>query len=265
MSDKLELMMHLCDLLADEREGEALGFVEDDPTLLHVRSKLFNTTLMHEAAGHDCPEFLSRALRMRAPVSPRDDRQQTPLHRAAKGHWLACAELLAIHGAELDAVDMMGYTPLMYVFGDAGRLVADMLIDRGATLDLNSAVLLEKVDHVRNVVRSDPQAIRQAPFPRRLLNDAVLVQSIELARLLLEAGADPNDGGDPAPPLFGAVSGNKRSPDIVRLLLEHGADPNAKHDLEFDDKGPQTIMEYERAYPVASEEILAVLREFGAR
>ena len=46
---------------------------------------------------------------------------------------------------------------------------------------------------------------------------------VESCRVLLDAGADPDDGGRDGPPLIGAVRGDRR--EVVRLLLDRGADP----------------------------------------
>ncbi len=52
------------------------------------------------------------------------------------------------------------------------------------------------------------------------------MQSLELTRLLLTRGLNPNQCSAPRKPLHLAVS--KSSARIVKLLIEHGADPNIK-------------------------------------
>jgi hypothetical protein len=46
---------------------------------------------------------------------------------------------------------------------------------------------------------------------------------LEVCRVLLDAGADPNDGGRDGPPLIDAARAGRL--DVVRLLLDRGADP----------------------------------------
>lgn len=58
------------------------------------------------------------------------------------------------------------------------------------------------------------------------LHSAILVRSESMAKLLLDAGADPNFAPRGQGPLCAAVIA--RSAGIVRLLLSHGADPDAR-------------------------------------
>lgn len=72
---------------------------------------------------------------------------------------------------------------------------------------------------------------------RTILDWAASCRYIDVVRLLLEHGADPNLADDPDPddygrfsrPLF-AVVGSDANKDIVALLLKSGADPNLTDD-----------------------------------
>ena len=110
------------------------------------------------------------------------------------------------------------------------------LLKKGARLDLNTACLLGDINQVRQMLAADPTSANRvsdyigyyagsgAP-----LSNAAARGHLEIVRLLLETGADPNLNEPGIAPrgkaLYEAVS--HCHADIARLLLEHGAHPNA--------------------------------------
>lgn len=110
------------------------------------------------------------------------------------------------------------------------------LLSKGALLDLNMACLLGDIDRVSQMLAADPASANRlsdyvgyyagsgAP-----LSNAAARGHLEIIRLLLEKGADPNLNEPGIAPrgkaLYEAVS--HCHADIARLLLEHGASANA--------------------------------------
>lgn len=167
----------------------------------------------------------------------------SPLHRAVgRGVYDLVALLLdrganvhAVLGAarglrgglwtDLQAIDLAiwdGRRP-----GD--RRIVRLLIERGATCDLAVAAALGDAEHVRQILDAEPQRIRETrPSGRRPLSAAVESGHDEIARLLLERGADPNWAEPTAPKgrslQVAASAGNLA---MVKLLLAHGSDPNS--------------------------------------
>ncbi len=103
-----------------------------------------------------------------------------------------------------------------------------LLFERGATRDLTVAAALGEIEQVRQILDREPERIRETrPSGRRPLSAAIEAGHDEIARLLVERGADPNWGEPTAPKgraLQAAASAGKR--EMVELLLAHGADPN---------------------------------------
>jgi len=100
------------------------------------------------------------------------------------------------------------------------------LIARGARIDLPTAAVLDRVEDARKLLRTANSAERHLA-----LAVASQVGHIEIVRLLLDAGEDPNRYNPPGghshtTPLHqAALIGHE---DLVRLLLERGASPDTK-------------------------------------
>lgn len=139
-------------------------------------------------------------------INAQPERQTTtPLMDAAQKGQLAVARYLLDHGARVNQAssDDDSRTALSLAVGAGHRTMAELLIDRGATVT--------------------PQ-VAQTP-----LHLAALRGFVNLAELLVSKGADVNyqwDGGQGTymTPLWRAVQNNHEP--MVRFLLDHGADPN---------------------------------------
>jgi hypothetical protein len=87
-----------------------------------------------------------------------------------------------------------------------------------------AAIKSGDLSRVRDLVAADPDVVGlNSPSP--LLTVPVETGDVRMLELLLDLGCDPNNGGKfLSTPLLDALS--KRKPQIARLLLERGADPN---------------------------------------
>jgi uncharacterized protein len=110
--------------------------------------------------------------------------------------------------------------------------IARLLLSRGATHDLTVSAALGDFDRVKSILAADPARIREArPNGRRALTVAVEFGHDEIARFLLEHGANPTwaeISADRGGALHAAARLGNRA--MVELLLAHGADPNAHSD-----------------------------------
>ena len=162
----------------------------------------------------------------------------TALHQAAHGGHLHVVTALLAAGADVDAVRGDGYRPVHcaimpnWVVGTPSahrRSIADALLARGAQYTIYIAALLGHEAYVRDALRRDPSLANfEDSCHHRPISAAARRNDIEMVRLLLQHGADPNLPEEGAPrghALWSAVDARAR--EVVRALLEHGADPNA--------------------------------------
>ena len=134
----------------------------------------------------DYQHFGRRLLERGVDMNGRDKDERTPLHFASYSGQVDVAEALLVHGAQVNATDISGHTPLHQVI-----------------------LGISKYDHQNPSLA--PWDIKE--HPRRV---------IRLAQRLLESGADVNaQNKEHETPLH--LASRLRLHDMARLLLKHGA------------------------------------------
>jgi ankyrin repeat protein len=152
-----------------------------------------------------------------AQVDARDKYGSTPLHRAAIHDHTDIARLLLDRGAEVDARDRDGQTPLHWAARNDHTDIARLLLDRGAEVDARD--------------RDGQTPLHWAAFYGRK----------DTARLLLDRGAEVdarNKYGHT--PLYNAAFMGFSSTDTARFLIQSGADPFKAF------KGTEEVLEFFR-------------------
>jgi ankyrin repeat protein len=189
---------------------EAKRLLSADGSLIHACDRKGRTPL-HLAAGEGDDDMVAWLLDRRANPRKEDVNGLTALDRAA------LAADPRNDGAQLFPA------------------VAKRLLDRGAELTIGGAVALGDAARVHELIQADPALLRRVDRNGGLLTLAVKHGHVEMARLLLDLGADVDERvmleelEEPTlswgMPLWYAALVRDR--DMVQLLLDRGADPNA--------------------------------------
>lgn len=173
-------------------------------------------------------------------VGGTDNQGNTPLHLAVTTE---VADVLLGNGANKNARNNDGETPLYWAARKGNAAVAELLLARGADANskdqngedpLHMAALEGHKDVVAMLLASGADVNGKNRYGQEPLHLAATKSSTEVAELLLAKGADVNArDNDGETPLFVAatinyygVTGYK---DFVALLLAHGADANARN------------------------------------
>ena len=197
-------------------------------------------TALHFAAIGGCTRILRFLIREKnLEVNARDWKQQTPLHYAATQGHEAAIRILLEHGAEIDAQDEDGWTPLHRLIAK-GRSGSDdwcypalrALLDLGADVE-------------KRIYEDEATALHVA---------AVCDRDEKLIEILLNHGADIEARNvDGKTPVYCAVE--NWSLRMVQVLVEHGADVNTRDNIGY------SLLYATIESDVASQTILYLLKK----
>jgi ankyrin repeat protein len=248
------VLLSLHSSFADQTDEALLKLVKENPRLVHHMDSS-DCTALHYAARYGRVETARWLIGQKADVNTVSYNRFTPMHMVSSA---ALAELLITAGAELDRTDAWGDTPLQRAAAENRPAVVDAILASGYKLDLRTAIMIKKRDAVKKMLKDDPKLARQPSKGSNLwggttpLGLAALQKDKELVELLLEAGADVNEGTF----MTNAVwAGDK---EIVKLLLDRGA----KTDVTGGKFYP-TILDYARKH--SDREIVELLEKAGAK
>jgi len=193
---------------------------------------------LHFAVAFGTEEVVKVVLEARANVNVRAKQWETPLHMAAvtdaTGEMI---QLLLERGAKIEALTIIGATPLMLAATEGSITAVESLMRNKARLDAEDnrgvpaiayAAQSGKEDVIRSLLEKGGRALVRDARKDALFYSATAGGSKLLAEILLEEGVDFNIAlnNDGVTPLMVAVIFER--PDLARWLIEKGADPTIK-------------------------------------
>ena len=165
----------------------------------------------------------------------RNEHQRAPLHHAAGVNRPSMVRLLIDLGARVDATDETGGTPLTVAVREAADPgIIAMLEQAGATLDVLSAVTLKRYDLAARMLQDDPARIGPDGRDTIALHLLVAKKNADAVRWLIDRGVDVNakrvlwDCNHTALHVTTELEGG--AIELTRMLLDAGADPNIRDD-----------------------------------
>ena len=161
---------------------------------------------------------------------PMDDLEPTTLHEAAEGNFVDAAKVLLANGAQIDAKDFRGDTPLCRAAEENSFEFVDWLLANGARVNGNSygnstplhrATTGNFVDVAKLLLANDAEVNAKTRDGDTPLHEAAQHDSIDVAKLLLANGALINSTDNyGATPLYDAAQHD--SIGVAKLLLASG-------------------------------------------
>ena len=231
------------------------GYAEMERLLLETLETKFNASTKGEPVASALRDKDLKKMRALLDAQPDllgkgDKRSNQPIHWATMTRQLDAIDDLLARGADINSRRMDGARPIHVTNGDyfyrgwrdvpalwsvsPGRVMLH-LKERGAFIDLPTACHTGDIDRVEQLLQHDPTLANRvgdhegyylgAGAP---LSNAAAVGRLDIVKLLLDRGADPNLPEEQYAPngkaLYSAVYHGHY--EIAKLLLERGAFPN---------------------------------------
>jgi ankyrin repeat protein len=164
---------------------------------------------IHFAAQNGSRNLIKAYIERGALVDSREDDNWTPLMLAAQNGHLEACRLLVDNGADVNAQGVDGHTALMQASATASADIVKLLLSEGADVSVRNN--FGRTPFFACIIRAIGEKDREA--------------SLQIAQILLEAGADPNtlEEHSVSPLFYVCIMGCL---DVVKFLLNNGADPN---------------------------------------
>jgi len=197
-----------------------------------------------KAVGVSDMKTAKALLEQGADPTERDPDGSTALHyMASRQPFDETAALLIEHGADLNAKNLMGYTPLMKAVFRSNVPAIRFLVAHGTVIDLKDHTNRSALDYAiktasAEVVALLKDALAQPARPKKTIKqeliEAIWARDMDRLKTLLEQGADPNTVDESyynSTPLLHSISFSDI--EIAKLFLDYKADINRRSAQDY--------------------------------
>ncbi|KAJ5100997.1 hypothetical protein N7456_007049 [Penicillium angulare] len=199
----------------------------------HTACPATGTTILHMAAAANLVDVITSALSGDEDIERKNEVGNTALHFAARGGHTIAGKILQARGANRDAQNINGASPLIEAARCGHLGFVSWLLGEGVNIETGGGAALQKAaleGHSAIVVillGAGANVNAQGGEYGNALQAAAYDGSAETVKILLDAGADVNaQGGQYGNALQAAAYDG--SAETVKILLDAGADVNAQ-------------------------------------
>jgi ankyrin repeat protein len=191
----------------------------------------YGVTPMALACENGSAPVVERLIKAGSPVNVSGPLGETPLHLCARTGRPEAVKVLLANGATVDTIEnWRGQTPLMWAAAEGHADAMRLLIEAGADVNARSSIIVWERQRTE-----EPRDKWLPPGGLTPLLFAARDGKVASAKVLLEAGADPNlvDPDQHTPLILALMNGHL---DVAAALVRAGADVN------MEDKVGQTAL-----------------------
>ncbi len=172
------------------------------------------------------PDLVNATMDANERIRPSDALAMRLIHLAIAENQFEAAKLLVERGADLNVRNADGRLPLHDCFELGRDRFRDLLLNAGAEPDVCAAAAYGMCERLREILERDPASANDLKTGISPVGWSIYGQQPESIQILIEHGAILN-----RPPYDAAawgVAAHVANKQMARLLLEHGADPNCR-------------------------------------
>jgi ankyrin repeat protein len=233
------------------------GKIFDKPALQNIFAQVEALEALHRAAVDGEIEQVKLLISKGADVNAKNGDGWTPLQYAASRGHMEIVELLLAHDADVHISGEDNLTAAEYAMKNNHTEVVQLLISKGADISpLHFAIYMKDEARVRSLIEGGADINKLTPGGWKPIRKAVFTGFTEAVELLIANGADVNDKSNWNWTLLHGAAENGHK-EIVELLIAKGANVNVR------DGNNRTPLRY--AKEEGHTEIAEMLHKHGAK